>query len=307
VRTDDRLLRIVRDDNLAAPEAADPEAVRLMEEAVAAESADSPPAWRVSQRVELGRLLQQGGHDERALARFTDALRIEPDCPLALRLEAEALLALHRRDAGCSALDRSLTLTTQPSAEVCRARGLLYAQDRNYRQAIDMDTLALRAAPGDVQARAERGWAYLMLDAGQPALVDFEEWVKAEPKNAEALAARGNARIRLHRMAEALADAEAAEKQGPASPRLLHCLTRLYAQVAGHLEASGRSQDPLAWDWVIVYQGRALDCLRRTLELTPPARRAAFWREEVLNDPLLAPVRKGPVYEQLAFQYGGAA
>lgn len=282
-----------------------PKAARAdFERAIAREPRGSQSLRLVSNQVEVGRLLQDEGKYEAALARYQAALSIRPEFALAHRLAAEALLALNRRTEAGAALDRYLALTSRPQAEVYQARGLLHAQARQYPAAVEMYTLALHEAPEVLTTRSYRGWTYLLMDAARPALEDFQECLRRQPTNADALAGRGNARVRLRQLDEAVADAEAAVKQGQATDRLLYNVACIYALAVAQLELEGRAGRDRQPQRLALYQDKALDYLRLALEKVPAQRRETFWREQVQADPTLASLRRAPGFPPLAARYG---
>ncbi len=140
----------------------------------------------------------------------------------------------------------------------------------------------------------------------QLALEDFEDCLKANPQSADYLVGRASARIRLKQRTEALADAEAAEKQGGLTARLLYQFSCIYAQSAGLTEVEVRSgQDRLAFRRLSFYEDLAQDYLSRSLADLPEPKRRSFWHGQVRTDPLLNPIRRGRIYEQLKAIYGG--
>jgi tetratricopeptide (TPR) repeat protein len=285
---------------------------------------DREPAGSKSERlatnlVELGRLLHREGQHNAALARYDQALQLRPEFVLAERFRAETLLELQRPWEAGQALDRYLAdRTAKPPALVYQSRGLIHAEMGEVREAIDLYTLALGQEPGDTSTRCLRGWLYLLTDSVRLGLKDFEECLRQDPHSGDALAGRGTARIRLRllvdpRAAErrqellagTMADAEEAERQGPVTDRLLYNLARLYAQTGVQLDADARAgQGRRAAELASRYQERALDYLRRTLEMIPAERRARFWRDQVEADPALKGIPRGAEYFQLEARYG---
>src|ERR1019366_6620590 len=101
-------------------------------------------------------------------------------------------------------------------------------------------------------------------------------------------------------------DAEAALKEAPHTDRLLYNISCIYALAVPQMELEVRTgKDRQAPRRLVLYEEKAFDCLRRTLEARPPEGRVAFWREVVQNDPALAPIRRGTAYALLARKYGG--
>src|SRR5207237_3690167 len=82
----------------------------------------------VDNHVLLGQLLGRDELHEEALKHFGAALKIQPKQELAYRLQAEALLALNRRQEAGEALDLYLARAAQPSGDAYKARGLIHTQ-----------------------------------------------------------------------------------------------------------------------------------------------------------------------------------
>jgi tetratricopeptide (TPR) repeat protein len=257
--------------------------------------------------VELAQLQLRDHQYREAQASLERALKLDPRYSIAQRFLAEALLGLDRHAEAGLALDRYLEAETKartvPPAEVYRARGLIHAATGQLSKAIQCYSNALEHDPRDVETRRYRGWAYLLIDATQLALADFEACLKTNANDADARVGRGNARIRLKRLEEALADAEQVEKQRPRSDRLLYHVAIIYSQAAAQLQADPRTPRDSGFRWRSACEERAVDFLARALEELPAERRQAFWRGKVEADPELAPIRAGEKYRRLAQLY----
>jgi eukaryotic-like serine/threonine-protein kinase len=277
-----------------------------LERAIECEEKGGKTQQLVEHHVLLGHLLINEKQYEDALKHLDAALKIQPKNESAHRPQAECLLALKRLPEAAAALDHHMALVTLPTPDICTARGLIHVQGQEYRQAVDMYTLALRQNPSDARTYTLRGWAYLLMEAAHPALEDFEQALRLDDKNADALAGRGNARIRLRQRETAVSDAEQALEVGPATDRLLFNVACIYSLVLAQtrLEVSA-GRDRQAPRMVLLYEDRALNCLERTLAVRPPEGRAAFWREVIEKDPALDAVRRSPKYPKLAQKYGG--
>jgi tetratricopeptide (TPR) repeat protein len=200
---------------------------------------------------------------------------------------------------------RKLDLYQPTAPAVLRARGLLYAQQGDYRAAVAAYSRALDLKE-DAGTLSDRGWAYLAQDAARPALDDFDAALKLNPKDGDALAGRGTALVLRGRpadVAEATAAAEQSLRSGPPTSRRLMACVHIYTRAAGLREATpGRSADDTE---ATGYRQRALGLLRQALELVPEKERATFWRERVLGDPVLQPLQRTPAWFQLHSTYGG--
>jgi serine/threonine protein kinase/tetratricopeptide (TPR) repeat protein len=247
------------------------------DQAITRENSNSP--YQVDDRVERGRLLLSGGKYAEALAAFDAALALQTDHPLGQRLRAETLFRLSRFEDVIKAFDRYLE-AGKPLESVYRGRGLARAELGQYPGAIDDFTKALELHPTSA-VQAYRGWTHLVVDAPKLAMRDFELAIDLDPKNGDAYNGRGFARARLGRHREAVQDAELALRQGPTSPRLYYNAARIYAQCPGP------------------YPRRALELVRRALNLLPPADRRPFWLANIKKDQALAALHRHPLYVQL--------
>lgn len=281
-----------------------PKAARLDFEAAIANEPPGTKAERlVGNLVELGRLQLRAKDADEALVTFERALSIRPNDSAILRLMSETFLVLGRNKDAAIALDRHLALSKDATAEVYLARGLLHAQIRQYSQAIEMYTLALRAHPGDAQVQNQRGWTYWLLDAIIPAREDFETVLRKDPENVDALCGRGRVRARLRQVGDAVADAEAAGKKGTLTDRQHYHLACLYTQLAAYLAAEpNRGPNERVID-LATMQARAIEHLDSTLTLLPLDRRGEFWKDQVLREPGLTAMRRWPTFERLARDY----
>jgi tetratricopeptide (TPR) repeat protein len=273
---------------------------RDFEQAIALEPRGSQSERLASDYVELGHLKHWAGEFESALAAIHEALRVCPDYPPAHRQRAETLLALERYAEAGNTLDQYLKAGGVPTPEVYEARGLIHSQLREYPEAVEAYTAALKLRR-DAAMLVHRGRAYLRLQAPRAALADFEAALRLHPSHAPALCYRGHARLALGQIANALADAEEALRCGPQTDLLLFNTACLYARAADQAEVSGPAalQDT-PWHC----RERAVGLLRKMLEQMPRERRAAFWRETVAVEPSLASLRGSGIMGALARTYG---
>ena len=122
---------------------------------VAAEPAPVEPEANLPAILEEGSRLFSDGRFEEALAKFDEALEIEPENVQALLAGAVALLRLGRRDEALGNYDRVLQLDPRnPKAYSGRAQ--LYEAERGWAQAADAWASYLAIVPGDIDARLRR-------------------------------------------------------------------------------------------------------------------------------------------------------
>jgi tetratricopeptide (TPR) repeat protein len=263
-------------------------ACRDFRQAIAHELTGGGSERLASDYVELAQLQHIDGDYQPALASLDDALRARPDYAPAHRQRAETLLALDRyREAG-EALDRYLQCRGTPTAEVYHVGGLIHAALREYAEAVDAYGWALALRP-DARTLADRGRAYLKLDAVRLALRDFDAALKLEPAQADALSGRGFARVCVGERTAGLKDAEAALTNalatGPGTPELMIRTACTYARAVGQLRGQPTGGSVSEW------QKRAVELVRHALEQVPPARQRDFWQAYVVNEKELQPIR----------------
>jgi tetratricopeptide (TPR) repeat protein len=278
---------------------------RDFEQVIDKEPLNSKSDRVLAARVELAHLRCLAGEKEAALADCDAVLAARPNFPEAHRQRAEALLALGRNQEAGAALDQYMKLSDKPTPEALRARGLLYAEQGDYRAAVAAYSQALHLKE-DAETLRDRGWAYLAQDAVRPARDDFDAALRLNPKDGDALAGRGIVLVLRGRPADVAGATAAAEQSlrsgSPTSRRLMACV-HIYTRAAGLLEAAPRrpADDPPA----ARYRLRALGLLHQAVELVPEKERATFWRERVLGDPVLKPLQRTSAWFQLDSTYGG--
>jgi tetratricopeptide (TPR) repeat protein/tRNA A-37 threonylcarbamoyl transferase component Bud32 len=270
--------------------------------------------------LDLGRVLQRGGEHAEAARAYGAVLRIPPARlpedrrALALRLLAEPLLALKRYKEAGAALDLYLGMVPVTAgralapeearrlADAHKARGLIWADQKDYRAAIQSYSQALKVRQ-DPETLALRGWAYLRFQAPRLALPDFDEALRLRPGQGDALLGRASARVKVGRVAEALVDAEEALRRGPATPQALFTAARVYAQAAPRRGALPPGRRPGGGDYARE-EDRAAALLRQALAQLPPGRRVDFWRENVEADGVLKRLSRHPALRGLTTTSG---
>jgi tetratricopeptide (TPR) repeat protein len=260
-------------------------AKRDFEMVIAKDRPGSKSDQTLKARVELARLRCLADDHPAALADCDAVLAANPNFPEAHRQRAEALLGLGRKKEAGAALEQYLKLGGKETAAVHKARGILYQQQQDYRAAVAAYSQALTLEP-DAKTLRNRGWAYLRLEAVRPALDDFDDALKRNPKDADALTGRGTAlalRGRAEDVAPATAAADKALQAEPRTVERLMACVRIYSRAVELMKAQkSRSGYDLQ---AARYAQRALRLLREARELLPEKERETFWRDRVRNDP----------------------
>jgi tetratricopeptide (TPR) repeat protein len=238
--------------------------------------------------------LYEARRDKAAVAECQAALN-EYDLPLAHGYLGQALLRLGRYKEAARAFSRYLETGGPPLNDIFRGRGQARMKLADYLGACDDYTRVVQAQP-DAEIYEHRGWAYFLADAWRPALRDFDEALRLDPERGDAYTGRGLARVMLGRYREAVRDVDEALKLQPSTPEMMHNLACVFAQAAARAEAdSAPDRATLA----AKYRERAIAAVRRTLELVPIDKRAAFLRESVVPDTALDPIRNSSAFQQV--------
>ncbi len=247
-----------------------------------------PPQVILGYHVERARRLCQAGKYSEALADCDAALRVAPESPLAHGVRARSLLELQRYTEAELAYNEYLRHGGEPTAELFRGRGLARMKRGRYPEAVDDYTRALERHP-DAAIYMHRGWAYFFSDSWKLARRDFEKALELDNDQDDALVGRGLSLVMLGHYRSAVADAEEALRRKPQSPEMMFNIACIFAQAAARIDADSDKSDQrvLRND----YCRRALAALRRAVSMVPPGERRAFWREKVLPDAALSPVR----------------
>jgi tetratricopeptide (TPR) repeat protein len=229
----------------------------------------------------------------REAVRASDALlAAHPDATDALGVRGQALLELGEFAASARSFTQYLERGGAPMADIYRGRGQARMKLGEYPGAVDDYTRALELK-SDREIRMHRGWAYFFTESPKLALRDFEESLRLDPSGIEALIGRGLARVALGQDREAIADAEEALRRPPASPEMILNIACIFARAAGRQDPAGH------------YRRQAVEALRQALDKLPVDERPPFWRDKVLTDSYLDPLRRSPEFLQLGRQLEG--
>ncbi|HJZ93231.1 MAG TPA: tetratricopeptide repeat protein [Gemmataceae bacterium] len=261
-----------------------------------------PPARAVfGYHAELGRRLLRDARYEDAVRECETALKLTPGLALPLAVRGRALLALGRHEQAERSFDEYLANGGQPLPDVFRARGQARMGLAKYPDAAEDYTRALESFP-DGELYQHRAWAHFFSDALKLALRDFTKAIDLKPEAGDAYTGRGLTRVMLGDVPGAVADAEAALSRHPTTPEMMHNVACIFAQAAGRADAGpGSNHSELAEG----YLRRAVELVRRTLEMLRAEDRPSFWRDKILTDPALTPIRDDLEFKRLQPVAGG--
>jgi tetratricopeptide (TPR) repeat protein len=166
------------------------------------------------------------GDQDRALADYGEALRLNPD-KRTYTARGNAYLDRDTPDLALDDFDRAITLdeTYQPAY---RGRAEAYYRKRLYDRALADDTAAIRLNEGDAAAYNHRGQVYFDKGAYDKAIENYDRAVKLEPNFARAFCNRGNAYLARRDADRALASYNKALDLQPDMADALRGRTRAY-------------------------------------------------------------------------------
>jgi serine/threonine-protein kinase len=260
-----------------------------------------PPAQVVAgYHLERGRNLLRGKRYEEAVRACEAALALSPPQPLPHEVSGRALLALGRYQQAEWSFDQYLRKGGEQKSDIFRGRGLARMSLGKYPEAAEDYTRALELAP-DGAVYQHRGWAHFFADAWKLALRDFSKAIELGPEAGDAYTGRGLARVMLGDYRGAVADAEVALRLEPRTPEMMHNLACSFAQALARVEADPHAEGRQAL--AASYRRRALEAIHQALAMLRPDERLSFWREKVLPDAALAPIRNDAEFRRLHDEY----
>jgi tetratricopeptide (TPR) repeat protein len=259
-----------------------------------------PPPAVAAYHLERARRLLRGKRFEQAAQACEAALGLSPRQPLPYEVRGRALLALGRYEQAERSFDQYLQSGGEEKPDIFRGRGLARMKLGKYPEAAEDYTRALERAP-DADVYQYLGWAHFFADAWKLALRDFSKAIELDPDAGDAYTGRGLARVMLGHYRGAVADAEAALRRKPGTPEMMHNIACVFAQAVARAEADSQAADgrPLADR----YRQSALEAVRQTLAMLRPEERLSFWREKILPDDALAPIRNDAAFKRLQDEY----
>jgi len=173
-----------------------------------------------SHNVQLERLIREGdgllaqGDSGNAIARYTQALRIEPRCALALNNRGLAYRRLGRHDEAIADFTEAVRIDPH-FAVAFHNRGAVHQARGDLEKALADYTESLRLDSTSAVVFNNRGYAHLEKGNLDKALADFDEALRIKPKFAFALNNRGLAHSKKGDTAKAIADFTAAIEIDP--------------------------------------------------------------------------------------------
>jgi Flp pilus assembly protein TadD len=245
--------------------------------------------------LERGRNLLQEKRYEDAVQSCDAARELAPDQPLPLAVRARALVMLGRYEQAERSFDQYLQEGGEAVSDIFIGRGLARMKLGKYPEAAEDYTRALERTP-DANLYQHRGWAHFFADAWKLALRDFSKAIQMNPEVGDPYTGRGLARVMLGDYRGAVADAEAALQREPRTPEMMHNIACIFAQAVAQAEAERESDRQ---GLVESYRRRACAAVKQTLDMLRPEERVAFWRDKVLPDPALIPIRNHAPFKKL--------
>jgi tetratricopeptide (TPR) repeat protein len=279
-------------------------ALRDLKEAIHLSRQGNLPEGSLAQvHFRRGLLFYQMGKYVEAAHDCDEALRLRHgDYNLAHLLRAETLLRLNRLTESLGDFDEFLR-TEKPAAGVLADRALASVRLGDVEAAIGDYTLALSITPV-ARLYTNRGWVYLINEAPRPALRDFDNALRLDPRSWEAYSGRALARAKCGTIHSALADAEQALLRGPRKPALLLSTARTYALLVGRMDLEPGRHSTRYLETRCEYQDRAVKLLNDALELLLTRKeQTAFWENQIRGHPDLSAIRNSSGFARLVKRF----
>jgi tetratricopeptide (TPR) repeat protein len=261
-----------------------------------------PPAVQAECHAERSRNFYLAGKYADAEAACGQALALAPSQVVVHAIRGLAFLELKRYELAVESFDRYVNGGGPAVADVYRGRGNAHMRLGEYARARDDYTEGLKLKP-DWDLYNHRGWASCFGDGRDwaSALSDFDHAVQAKPPTADPYVGRGLALVMLGKYREALDQVDEALRRSPETPEMKHNVACIFAQASGLAEKDVQQPQHLAL--AAQYGKRALEMIHQTLAMLPLGERRAFWRDKVLPDTALDPIRQFPGFVQIRKEY----
>jgi tetratricopeptide (TPR) repeat protein/tRNA A-37 threonylcarbamoyl transferase component Bud32 len=261
-----------------------------------AQALDVPPAVWARLVMQEANVLCDARHYDEAVERCTAVEAALPAYADAYRAHGLALAGLHDYPRAACAFDAYFRNGGRGDIDLFRACGHTHLRLVDFREAAEDYTRAMDSLPPDAPPKdradllLQRGWAYFFAEAWSLAVDDFDEVLRLRP-DGDALSGRAYALIKQGHIADGVADAEEALRLSSATPAVLRFnVACAFAQTAG-------KADP---ELAARYRRRAVENLRAALpEGTTRVERWVYWRDEMLLDKGLDPIRETAEFRAL--------
>ncbi len=163
------------------------QAVAYFSEAIAANPKD---AFAYAMRAKM--LLIEREDAEHALADCDEAIRLDPNSPLAYEVRGAVRSARDEYDKAVADFSQVIRLRPDEAAAYGH-RGAAYTALRQFPRAIADFTEAIRKDPKDAAAYTSRAMTWMMMNQAEKAIADFDEALKINPQDIDAYAGRAAA------------------------------------------------------------------------------------------------------------------
>jgi tetratricopeptide (TPR) repeat protein len=259
-----------------------PSAIKMYDQAVARQPT---PDWHNNRGI----LFLESGNYDKAIADFTEAIRLKPGFLIAVENRsianqsagriAEALADLaevmRSDDKNAQLLvrrgrlramnkefkeaeaDFNQAVALEPKkAEFLVQRGDLFAEQKQYDKANDDYAAAAKLAPNDPEPLVHRSNVFVDQKKFPNALVDLDAAVKLDPRNAEILIARGYVNFLAGNYEATVGDYEAAAKAEPRNPLVYNSRAWMLATCPDDKYRDGKKAEEYARKSIEMTQGK---------------------------------------------------
>ena len=155
------------------------------------------------------------GEAKKSKADYAKAISLNPETATSRTEHARMLLREKKPKEALKELDQVLA-NDRRDRPALRLRGYIYLQQGEWKKAIaDYDVAINTISAVDVEGRTRRGFAYRSLKQYDKALEDFDQVIKAEPKDADAYRRRAYVYRAMKQDDKAIADLQTILKLKP--------------------------------------------------------------------------------------------
>jgi tetratricopeptide (TPR) repeat protein len=129
-------------------------------------------------------LYVEAGNVERAVAHFTDSVRLRPDSAAARYNRGTALLALGKREEARRDFELALQLD-HDYANAYRSLGIMYQEDRRLDEAVAQYRQAIRYAPNDADSHHRLGMVLLVRGDFEEGVAQYRQALRIHPDDVD--------------------------------------------------------------------------------------------------------------------------